>query len=135
MAAIDRFAATLREFPDRSAIWLIDEIGKMECLSTAFVEATRRVLDSGRPLIATVAQRGGGFIDEVKRLVDSGAKEVTLLGQTINHYFYEANGTYWSFADLLYQVHEQVPALSRLRFLTSYPRDFTDDALDVMKSC
>lgn len=75
------------------------------------------------------------IIDEVKRLVDSGAKEVTLLGQTINHYFYNENGKHWSFADLLLQVHEQVPALARLRFLTSYPRDFTDEALDVMTSC
>ncbi len=75
------------------------------------------------------------IIDEVSRLVDSGAKEVTLLGQTINHYFYEDGGKYWSFADLLFQVHEKIPALERLRFLTSYPRDFTDDALDVMKDC
>lgn len=74
------------------------------------------------------------IIEEVKRLVDRGALEVTLLGQTINHYFYQ-DQTRWSFADLLFQVHEQVPKLKRLRFLTSYPRDFTDEALDVMKSC
>lgn len=75
------------------------------------------------------------IIDEVKKLVDSGSLEVTLLGQTINHYSYDAPGKQWSFADLLFNVHEQVPALKRLRFLTSYPRDFTDEALDVMKSC
>lgn len=74
------------------------------------------------------------IIDEVKRLVDHGALEVTLLGQTINHYFYDSPKK-WSFADLLFAVHEQVPELKRLRFLTSYPRDFGDDALDVMKSC
>lgn len=74
------------------------------------------------------------IIDEVKRLVDGGVKEVTLLGQTINHYFYEGPKK-WSFADLLFEVHEQVPDLMRLRFLTSYPRDFTDEALDVMKNC
>ncbi len=75
------------------------------------------------------------IIDEAKRLVDSGALEITLLGQTINHYFYEENGKTWSFADLLFGLHEQVKDVKRLRFLTSYPRDFTDDALDVMKSC
>jgi tRNA-2-methylthio-N6-dimethylallyladenosine synthase len=74
------------------------------------------------------------IIEEVKRLVDNGAKEVTLLGQTINHYFFEGSKR-WSFADLLFGVHEQVPDLKRLRFLTSYPRDFTDEALDVMKTC
>jgi tRNA-2-methylthio-N6-dimethylallyladenosine synthase len=74
------------------------------------------------------------IIDEVKALVDNGVLEVTLLGQTINHYFYDEPFKKWSFADLLFNVHEQVPKLQRLRFLTSYPRDFTDDALDVMKS-
>jgi nucleoside-triphosphatase len=67
VAGIDRFAATLRDPHDRAAIFLIDEIGKMECLSAAFVEATRRLVDSGQPLVATVAQQGGGFIEEVKR--------------------------------------------------------------------
>jgi tRNA-2-methylthio-N6-dimethylallyladenosine synthase len=70
------------------------------------------------------------IVDEVKRLVDTGAQEVTLLGQTINHY--EHDGT--SFARLLQRVHDEVPDLARLRFLTSYPRDFTDEALDVMAS-
>jgi tRNA-2-methylthio-N6-dimethylallyladenosine synthase len=75
------------------------------------------------------------IIDEVKHLVEHGAKEVTLLGQTINHYFYQDGGKTWSFADLLFNVHEQVKDLPRLRFLTSYPRDFTDEALDVMRDC
>lgn len=74
------------------------------------------------------------IIDEVKNLVENGTKEVTLLGQTINHYFYQ-EAKRWSFADLLFQIHEQVPDLPRLRFLTSYPRDFTDEALDVMRDC
>lgn len=75
------------------------------------------------------------IIDEAKRLTDTGAVEITLLGQTINHYFFNDGGKTWSFADLLFNLHEQVPAIKRLRFLTSYPRDFTDEALDVMKSC
>lgn len=66
VAAIGRFATALRDAPDRSAIYLVDEIGKMECLSAMFVQAITRVLDSGRPFVATVAQRGGGFIEEVK---------------------------------------------------------------------
>src|SRR5579871_5960447 len=77
----------------------------------------------------------GAIIDEVKRLTDGGALEVTLLGQTINHYYFDEHDKKWSFADLLFNIHEQVPSLKRLRFLTSYPRDFTDDALDVMRSC
>jgi len=70
VATIDRFAATLRAAQDSSAVYVIDEIGKMECLSRIFVDATRRLLNSDRPLVATVALRGGGFIAEVKRRHD-----------------------------------------------------------------
>lgn len=75
------------------------------------------------------------IIKEINNLVDNGAKEVTLLGQTINHYYYQDGGQTWSFADLLYLIHENIKHLPRIRFLTSYPRDFTDEALDVMKDC
>lgn len=75
-------------------------------------------------------------IDEVKKLADAGAMEVTLLGQTVNHYAYDhGDGRITSFADLLYAVHEATPHLPRLRFVTSFPRDFTDDALDAMRDC
>lgn len=68
------------------------------------------------------------IVEEVRQLTRAGAREVTLLGQTINHY---RHGDV-SFAELLRRVHDEVPELPRLRFLTSYPRDFTDEALDVM---
>jgi len=75
-------------------------------------------------------------IDEVRKFVDAGAKEVTLLGQTINHYLYDhGDGRRTTFADLLYQIHEATPDLPRLRFVTSFPRDFTDEALMVMRDC
>ena len=76
------------------------------------------------------------IVEEVRRLADAGAMEVTLLGQTINHYAYRhGDGRVTSFADLLYQVHEAVPGLARLRFVTSFPRDFTDEALAAMRDC
>jgi tRNA-2-methylthio-N6-dimethylallyladenosine synthase len=76
------------------------------------------------------------IIDEVRRLADAGAREVTLLGQTINHYHYRhGDGRSTTFADLLYQLHEAVPDLPRLRFVTSFPRDFTDEALRAMRDC
>jgi tRNA-2-methylthio-N6-dimethylallyladenosine synthase len=85
---------------------------------------------------AEVHRPPGNIIDEVKMLADAGAKEVTLLGQTINHYAYEdGGGKTTSFADLLYQIHEAVPHLPRLRFVTSFPRDFTDEALQAMRDC
>jgi len=76
------------------------------------------------------------IIDEVKKLTDAGSIEVTLLGQTINHYaFAHGDGRVTSFAELLYLIHEAVPHLPRLRFVTSFPRDFTDEALQAMRDC
>ncbi|MGA2232091.1 MAG: tRNA (N6-isopentenyl adenosine(37)-C2)-methylthiotransferase MiaB [Tepidisphaeraceae bacterium] len=76
------------------------------------------------------------IIDEVRKLADAGVKEVTLLGQTINHYaFAHGDGRTTTFAELLYQIHEAVPQLPRLRFVTSFPRDFTDQALQAMRDC
>jgi tRNA-2-methylthio-N6-dimethylallyladenosine synthase len=76
------------------------------------------------------------IIDEVKMLTDHGAREVTLLGQTVNHYSYQdSDGHTTTFADLLYRVHEAVPDLPRLRFVTSFPRDFTNEALQAMRDC
>lgn len=101
------------------------------------------------------------IIDECKRLADAGVVEITLLGQTVNHYRFEHGAsvsvggitqpqkgrTYkgshhrdafagehvTTFADLLHQIHEQVPGIQRLRFVTSYPRDFGNDVLEVMR--
>lgn len=53
--------------PRPRAVYLVDEIGKMECLSPAFVAVTRALLDAGVPLVATVGRRGGGFVAAVKR--------------------------------------------------------------------
>lgn len=57
-------------------LYVIDEIGKMECLSAAFVMAVRRALASGVAVLATVAVQGAGLIGEAKRLP---GVEVTLL--------------------------------------------------------
>jgi tRNA-2-methylthio-N6-dimethylallyladenosine synthase len=78
----------------------------------------------------------GNIIEEVKKLVGAGAREVTLLGQTINHYHYRhGDGRETTFAQLLYEIHEANPDLPRLRFVTSFPRDFTDEALKAMRDC
>lgn len=59
---------------------------------------------------------------EVRHLLDYGFQEIELLGQTVNHW--REPGGEWDFADLLDQV-ARMPGLERLRFITSYPRDFT----------
>ncbi len=65
MAIAGLVGASLRS-SEAVDVYLIDEIGKMECLSPEFVKAVRGVLGSGTPLVATIAKKGGGFIDEVK---------------------------------------------------------------------
>jgi nucleoside-triphosphatase len=52
-------------------LYLIDEIGKMECFSRRFIESARTLLALPVPLVATVALRGAGFIAEVKARPDA----------------------------------------------------------------
>lgn len=101
------------------------------------------------------------IVEECQRLADAGIIEITLLGQTVNHYRFEhdaavsvngvtqpqkgrsftgghrrdplAGSSVTTFADLLAMIHEKVPAIQRLRFVTSYPRDFGDDVLEVIR--
>ena len=56
------------EDPDGEAdVVVVDEIGKMECHSALFVRMMRRLLEGDRPVVATVALRGGGFMAEARR--------------------------------------------------------------------
>jgi len=76
LGVMEKLAARLA--PDRAVdVWLIDEIGKMECLSEPFVAAMRIVLDGRTPIVATIAQRGTGFIAEVKRRGDLELRTLT----------------------------------------------------------
>ena len=55
------------DFKQTSAeLFVIDEIGKMECFSEKFVTAIRRLFASNRSVLATVARKGSGLISEVK---------------------------------------------------------------------
>jgi nucleoside-triphosphatase len=66
----------LGQSPGQVEVYIIDEIGKMECLSPAFIQAVRRLLDGPAPVLATVALRGSGFIAEVKARPDVQLVEV-----------------------------------------------------------
>ena len=61
-------------------------------------------------------------LSEVRHLLDYGFQEIELLGQTVNHW--REPGGDLDFADLLEAV-ATLPGVRRLRFITSYPRDFT----------
>jgi len=69
LAALDRIVS--EQFSrKRAGLVFIDEIGKMECLSRRFVETVESLLGSAGVFVATVALRGEGFIEAIKRRPD-----------------------------------------------------------------
>ncbi len=76
--AIDDLAAATLVDDGRPALYLVDEIGKMECLSGPFVVAVRSLLDRGALLVATLAKRGSGLIAEVRARPGVELWELTL---------------------------------------------------------
>lgn len=70
---------------------------------------------------------------EVRQLVDEGCKEITLLGQTVNSYkFQHPDGRTTRLADLLYLIHD-LPGLMRIKFVTNYPKDMSNELLDAVR--
>ncbi len=82
-----------------------------------------------------VSRKKESIIEEIKRLVDNGTKEVMLLGQNVNSYGKNFN---YGFVDLLYEVNK-IKGLERIRFTTSHPKDFSKDLIyairDLKKLC
>ncbi|NIL95871.1 MAG: tRNA (N6-isopentenyl adenosine(37)-C2)-methylthiotransferase MiaB, partial [Planctomycetales bacterium] len=69
---------------------------------------------------------------EARQLASEGCREITLLGQTVNSYSYRNGGPPTRLADLLYQLHD-IDGLDRLKFVTNYPGDMTDDLLQAVR--
>jgi tRNA-2-methylthio-N6-dimethylallyladenosine synthase len=69
---------------------------------------------------------------EVRLLATQGVKEVTLLGQTVNSYKYTQDGRLFRMSDLLELIHD-TPEIERIKFVTNYPRDMTDDLLQAVR--
>ncbi len=70
------------------------------------------------------------ILSECARLVETGYKEVTVLGQNVNSYRYEEDGTAVDFAELLFRISMISPEL-RIRYSTSHPKDCSDALLHV----
>ncbi|QDT97466.1 tRNA (N6-isopentenyl adenosine(37)-C2)-methylthiotransferase MiaB [Gimesia aquarii] len=69
---------------------------------------------------------------EVRVLADQGVKEVTLLGQTVNSYKHTQDGKLFRLSDLLYLIHD-IEGIDRIKFVTSYPKDMTNDLLEAIR--
>ena len=74
------------------------------------------------------------IIEQIKRLADQGVKLVTLLGQTVNSYRYDAGEKTYCLADLL-EMASEVKGLEWIKFVTSYPsEEFFDQICQAMAS-
>src|SRR5439155_17070547 len=70
---------------------------------------------------------------EVRQLAAEGCKEIVLLGQTVNSYRYElGDGRQFRLSELLAKIHD-TPGIERLKFITNFPRDMSDDLLDAVR--
>ena len=69
------------------------------------------------------------ILDEAKYLIKNGSKEITLLGQNVNAYDFEG----FRLSNLILEI-EKIPGLKRIRYMTSHPKDMTDDLIEVYKN-
>jgi tRNA-2-methylthio-N6-dimethylallyladenosine synthase len=80
-----------------------------------------------------VSRRLGDIVAEVESLVADGVVEVTLLGQNVNSYGRDLDGTPM-FARLL-RALDEIPGLERIRFTSPHPKDFRADTVAAMAEC
>ena len=80
--------------------------------------------EQSRPTAAILA--------ESRQLAGEGCKEITLLGQTVNSYRYREGERMWRMCDLLEALHE-IDGLERIKFVTNYPKDMTNDLLAAVR--
>ena len=79
------------------------------------------------------SRKSEDIIKEIEELVSQGYKEITLLGQNVNSYGKGLEEDI-DFAGLLRKVNE-VKGLERVRFMTSHPKDLSDDVIMAIKEC
>jgi nucleoside-triphosphatase len=77
VSGFEDFLDGISFFDPSSHMVMVDEIGKMECLSSQFNRMMKEILDSERWVIATVALKGSGLITEVKQRRDIKLYQIT----------------------------------------------------------
>src|SRR4029453_2512696 len=79
---------------------------------------------------AEASRPAAAILAEARRLVDAGAREITLLGQNVNAYRRDGpDGRPWSLARLIRTLAE-IDELARIRYTTSHPRDMSADLVE-----
>lgn len=108
-----------RQSPGISAFLTIQEGCDKFC--TFCVVPYTRGAEQSRPLSA--------IVEEAKRLVSQGVKEITLLGQNVNAYHGEASdGSEVGLGRLIRELAD-IDGLLRIRYTTSHPKDMDDDLI------
>ena len=74
------------------------------------------------------------IINEAKKLIYNGAKEIILLGQNVNAYNFLDNKKNYRLSDLIRKL-DKMNSLERIRFTTSHPKDMTEDLIKCYGEC
>jgi tRNA-2-methylthio-N6-dimethylallyladenosine synthase len=72
------------------------------------------------------------IIKEAEELIQNGTKEIILLGQNVNAYFYKEKKNKFRLSNLILEL-EKFQELKRIRYTTSHPKDMTEDLINVYK--
>lgn len=118
-------APSIRE--SEHSAWLTIQIGCNNSCTFCIVPSVRGPEISRRP---------SDIINEAQELVESGIKEITLLGQNVNSYGRDLkidNKSRPYFAQLLHKLNE-IDGLERIRFTSPHPKDFKEETINAVKS-
>ena len=74
------------------------------------------------------------IINEAEQLVKNGVKEITLLGQNVNAYYFKENDKEYRISDLI-KYFDKISEIKRIRYTTSHPKDMTDDLIECYEKC
>ncbi len=68
------------------------------------------------------------ILSEVEKLINNGTKEIIFLGQNVNAYYFEEQSKKYRLSNLINEV-SKYSEIERIRYITSHPRDMTDDLI------
>ena len=74
------------------------------------------------------------IIKEAYNLVSNGAKEIILLGQNVNAYNFSKNNKHYKLSSIIRELNN-IKSLKRIRFITSHPKDMTEDLINCYEDC
>jgi tRNA-2-methylthio-N6-dimethylallyladenosine synthase len=113
--------ATMRPTPYQAYVRIM--IGCDKFCTYCIVPSVRGP-EQSRPASAILA--------ESQQLADEGCREITLLGQTANSYKFKEGDRTTRLSDLLHRLHD-IEGIERIKFVTNYPKDMTDDLLAAVR--